>query len=312
MASWRRLIVSLRGAACLGAALILAPFQSHAATASFPAAPILSPAGPVGAGDRIIMLDALVIMLAIVVPTMVATLAFAWWFRGSNARATYRPDFTYSGRLELLVWSIPTLVIFFLGGVIWIGSHKLDPFAPLASRTKPLDIDVVALDWKWLFIYPQQGIASINRLVVPVGTPLHFRITSASVFNVFFVPQLGSEIYAMHGMTSQLNLEADKPGNYLGLSAHFSGDGFSDMHFDTIAVQNTQFVQWAAGTRAQGPVLDRAAYGALLKQSQHVAPYTYRSVEPGLFGQVTAQELPPGEGPHSGKGGQGAAPKGGT
>jgi len=247
-----------------------------------------------------------------VVPTMLATLGFAWWFRASNTRAAYRPNFTYSGRLEILVWSIPTLVIFFLGGVIWIGSHQLDPFRPLPSATKPLEVDVIALDWKWLFIYPQQGIASINRLVVPVGTPLHFRITSATVFNIFFVPRLGSQIYAMNGMTSQLNLMADRPGRYLGLSAHFSGDGFSDMHFATVAERPAQFAQWVARTRAQGPTLDEAAYRALLKQSEHVAPYTYRGVAIGLFDAAAARKLPPGEGPQTGPGGVGVNPRGGA
>ena len=225
---------------------------------------ILEPAGPIGAGDRIILLDATFIMLAIVIPTMLATLAFAWWYRASNTRATYRPDWTYSGRVELLVWSIPTLVIFFLGGVIWIGSHRLDPFAPLPSATKPLEIDVIALDWKWLFIYPQQNVASINRLVVPVGAPLHFRITSASVFNIFFIPRLGSQIYAMNGMTSQLNLQADKPGSYLGLSAHFSGDGFSDMHFSAIAEPQAEFDRWIGHARSKGRALDVATYRDLL------------------------------------------------
>jgi len=140
-------------------------------------------------------------MLAIVIPTMIATLAFAWWYRASNTRAVYKPDFTYSGKIELIVWSIPTLTIFFLGGVIWIGSHKLDPFEPIPSVTKPLEIEAVSFDWKWLFIYPQQNIATVNQLIVPVGRPLHFRITSASVFNAFFVPRLGSMIYAMPGMT---------------------------------------------------------------------------------------------------------------
>jgi cytochrome o ubiquinol oxidase subunit 2 len=262
---------------------------------------ILAPAGPVAAGDRIIMLDAVFIMLAIVIPTMVATLAFGWWFRASNTRAKYRPDWTYSGRLELLVWSIPALVIFFLGGVIWIGSHQLDPFQPLASSAKPLEIEVVSLDWKWLFIYPQQGVASVNRLVVPTGTPLHFRITSATVFNIFFVPRLGSQIYAMNGMTSQLNLQADQPGHYLGLSAHFSGDGFSDMQFDTVAESGAQFAQWIARTRAGGPALDSAAYRALLKQSRVAVPYTYKSVEQGLFDSVAMQKLPPGDGPATAK-----------
>jgi cytochrome o ubiquinol oxidase subunit 2 len=270
------------------AAIALAPPFAHADS-------ILAPVGPVGAGDRIILLDALVIMLAIVIPTMAATLAFAWWYRASNTRAVYRPDFTYSGKLELIVWSIPTLVVFFLGGVIWIGSHRLDPFQPLATKAKPLEIEAIAFDWKWLFIYPEQRIASVNRLVIPVGRPLHFRITSASVFNAFFVPRLGSLIYAMNGMVSQLNLEADRPGTYLGLSAQFSGDGFPDMKFDTVAVPAAQFTGWAADVK--GVPLDRAAMGGLLKQSRAVAPYAYRGVDPALFDAVAQQKLPPGEGP---------------
>src|ERR1700691_5009900 len=151
---------------------------------------ILSPAGPIGAADRTILLDALAIMLAIVVPTILATLAFAWWFRASNVRARRLPTWAYSGRLELVVWSIPALVVFFLGGIAWIGSHLLDPARPLESSVKPLEVEVVSLDWKWLFIYPEQRVGSVNRLVVPTGVPVHFRITSASVFNVFFVPRL--------------------------------------------------------------------------------------------------------------------------
>jgi cytochrome o ubiquinol oxidase subunit II len=278
-------------------AMVLAPSLARADS-------IFAPVGPVGRGDSLIILDALVIMLAIVVPTMIATVAFAWWYRASNTRAVYRPDFTYSGKIELIVWSIPTLTIFFLGGVIWIGSHKLDPFQPLPSTAKPLEIEAVAFDWKWLFIYPEQRIASVNSLVVPVGRPLHFRITSASVFNAFFVPSFGSMIYAMNGMVSQLNLQADKPGKYLGFSAHFSGDGFPDMRFDPVAVPATQFAKWAAGVT--GAPLDRAAVNALLKQSRAVKPYTYRGVDPTLFNAIAAQKLPPGEGPQSGRGGLGA------
>jgi cytochrome o ubiquinol oxidase subunit 2 len=260
---------------------------------------VLSPAGPIGAANRTILLDALVIMLAIVVPTILAILAFAWWFRDSNTRARRRLGFTYSGRVELIVWSIPALVVFFLGGIAWIGSQLLDPARPIASRVKPLEIEVVSLDWKWLFIYPEQGVASMNYLVAPVGVPLHFRITSASVFNVFFVPRLGSEIYTMYGMTTQLNLQADRPGIYPGLSAQFSGDGFSDMAFDLRAVTAEEFSAWTAATGASGPMLDEAGYRNLLKQSQNVKPYTYRSVQPGLFDAIVMQRLPPGEGPGS-------------
>ena len=258
---------------------------------------VLSPAGPIGAADRSILLDALAIMLAIVVPTILATVAFAWWFRASNTRARHLPTWSYSGRIELIVWSIPALVVFFLGGIAWIGSHLLDPARPLSSGAKPLEIQVVSLDWKWLFIYPEQGVASVNDLVAPAGAPLHFQITSASVFNVFFVPRLGSEIYSMYGMTTQLYLQADRPGTYHGLSAHFSGDGFSDMAFDLHAVTPGQFSAWATAASDSGPVLDEAAYRNLLTQSKNVTPYTYRSVQRDLYGDIVSQRLPPGEGP---------------
>jgi cytochrome o ubiquinol oxidase subunit 2 len=260
-------------------------------------AAVLDPAGPIGAADRIILLDALAIMLTIVVPTIVAILAIAWWFRASNKHARRLPTWSYSGRIELIVWSIPALVVFFLGGIAWIGSHLLDPARPLASRTKPLEIEVVSLDWKWLFIYPEQGVASVNGLVAPAGVPLHFRITSASVFNVFFVPRLGSEIYSMYGMATQLHLQADRPGVYHGLSAHFSGDGFSDMAFDLQAVTPEEFSAWVNATSAAGPLLDEAGYRNLLKQSANIAPYTYRAVQPGLFDEIVMEKLPPGDGP---------------
>jgi cytochrome o ubiquinol oxidase subunit II len=265
-------------------------------------AAVLSPAGPVGEGDRTILLDSLTIMLAIVVPTIVAILAFAYWFRASNTRARYLPNFAYSGELELIVWSIPALAIFFLGGIAWISAHLLDPAVPLKSKAEPVEVQVVSLDWKWLFIYPQQNVASINRMVVPAGVPLDLRITSASVFNVFFVPQLGSEIYAMYGMTTRLNLQADRPGVYFGLSAHFSGDGFPGMAFDVHAVSPEQFREWAATTRVTGPVLDETAYRKLLTQSQDVSPYTYRSVQTGLFEGIVEQRLPPGDGPPTARG----------
>ena len=262
---------------------------------------VLSPAGPVATGDRMIMLDSLAIMLVIVIPTIIATLAVGWWFRASNRRARYRPGFTYSGRLELITWSIPALVIFFLGGVAWISAHTLDPATPLPSSVPPLQVQVVSLDWKWLFIYPDQSVASVNRLVVPAGMPFHLRLTSASVFNVFFVPRLGSEIYTMYGMRTQLNLEAGRPGVYFGLSAHFSGDGFPGMAFDVDAVPPAQFSRWLARTQASGPKLDESAYRKLLKQSSNVGPYTYRAVEPGLFDKVVGGALPPGPGPREQK-----------
>ena len=257
---------------------------------------LLSPAGPVAGAERTILLDSVAIMLVIVVPTIAATMAIAWWFRAGNTRARYLPAWEYSGQLELLVWSIPALVVLFLGGIAWLGSHELDPARKLVSSRHAIDIQVVSLDWKWLFIYPEQGIASINRIVAPAGVPLHFDITAASVLNVFFVPRLGSEIYSMYGMTTQLNLQADEPGNYPGLSAHFSGDGFSGMAFDLKAVSTEQFAAWVTATRESGPTLDYASYHELRRQTQNIAPYTYRKVQESLFHDIVSQKLPPGEG----------------
>src|SRR5215469_6006339 len=197
---------------------------------------ILDSVGPVDSNDGTIFIDALLVMLAIIIPTILLAFWMAWRYRASNTKAEYLPYWSYSGRIEAVVWAIPILTIMFIGGVIWIGSYRLDPFRPLPSKTPPLEVQVVSLDWKWLFIYPKEGIATVNQLVVPAGTPVHFSITSASVFNVFFVPRMGSMIYAMPGMVSQLSLQADKPTQLWGTSAQFSGDGFSDMQFQVKSV----------------------------------------------------------------------------
>jgi cytochrome o ubiquinol oxidase subunit 2 len=271
---------------------------------------VLDAQGPVGAADAKILLNALTIMLLIVVPTIIATLVFAWWFRASNTKARYRPDWVYSGRIELVVWGIPLLVIMFLGGVIWIGSHDLDPYRPIASHDKVTEVQVVSLDWKWLFIYPDEGVASVNELVVPAGAPVHFSLTSASVMNAFFVPRLGSMIATMNGMVTQLYLQADRPGDYFGLSTQFSGDGFSDMRFVMRAVPEDEFARWVAAAKQTGPTLDREGYAALVQQSQNVRPFTYRDVDPNLFQAVVTQELPPGPGPQAGRGGSAINPQG--
>ncbi len=249
---------------------------------------VLSPAGPVASGERTILFNALAIMMLIVVPTITVTLAFAWWFRAGNKRATYRPTWSYSGRIELLVWSVPALIVIFLAGLTWIGTHQLAPERPLLSKVRPMTVQVVALDWKWLFIYPEQGIATVNRLVIPAGTPIAFRITSGTVMNSFFVPQLGSQIYAMSGMDAKLHLQADRPGRFHGLSAHYSGEGFADMDFVVEAVPPAQFAGWIARTKAAGPSLDDAHLGALSKSTVNVAPHAYRAVMPGLYDRIVA------------------------
>lgn len=254
---------------------------------------VLDPKGPVTAAERQVLFNSLGIMLAIVIPTILATFAVAYWYRASNQRARYLPDFEYSGRIELLVWSVPAMTVLLLGGVAWVGSHDLDPYKPLASETKPITVQVVSLDWKWLFIYPEQGVASVNRLAVPVNTPVNLQLTSSGVMNSFFVPQLAGQIYTMAGMATRLHLQADHPGTYAGLSAQYSGAGFADMRFSVEAVSSEQFDQWIDGARSAGAVLDAQAYADLVKPSSAVAPFTFRAVAPDLFtGIVNAGMLP--------------------
>ncbi len=264
---------------------------------------VLDPQGPVGEGNRQILLNSLAVMLVIVVPTIIAALWFAWWFRASNPKARYDPTFTYSGRIELIVWSIPTLTILFLGGLIYYGSHALDPRRPLGPPERTLEVQAVSLDWKWLFIYPGGQIATVNELYLPAGVPVRFRLTSASVMNVFFVPQLGTMIYAMNGMESELNLQADNPGLLYGQAAHYSGAGFPGMNFPVRVLAQVEFDQWLSRQRSGEAVLNAQTYGELARQSQDVAPYAYSHVQAGLFEAIVHQALPPAPGPDKGRGG---------
>ncbi|MGA7807447.1 cytochrome ubiquinol oxidase subunit II [Bradyrhizobium sp.] len=258
---------------------------------------ILDPQGPIAAADKTILLDSIAIMLAIVLPTIVAIFAFAFWFRQSNDRATYWPDWAYSGRLELVVWSIPALTVILLGGVAWIGAHQLDPAHPVEGTGAGVTVEVVSLDWKWLFIYPDQRVATVNELVVPVGSPLHLQLTSGSVMNAFFVPQLGSMIYTMNGMVTRLELRADEVGNYQGLSSHFSGDGFPDMLFDVQVMSQPQFSDWASSTERSGQALNADVYRKLSEQSIETTKTKYRLDDPELFQAIATQRIPPGPGP---------------
>jgi cytochrome o ubiquinol oxidase subunit 2 len=274
---------------------VLAVLLIGAATLGGCSEGVVDPKGPIAAAERQILSNSLGIMLAIVIPTILATLGVAWWFRSSNKRARYLPNFVYSGRLEMLVWSIPAMTVLLVGGVAWVGSHDLDPRRLMSSTAKPVKVQVVSLDWKWLFIYPDQGIATVNQLTIPVGTPVSFELTSSGVMNSFFVPQLGSQIYTMAGMVTRLHLQADHPGTYRGLSAQFSGDGFADMRFNVEAVPAEGFVQWVATTRGAGPALDAQAYADLAKPSQAVAPFTYRAVAPDLFNRISSAGMQPAD-----------------
>jgi cytochrome o ubiquinol oxidase subunit 2 len=258
---------------------------------------ILDPQGPIGAAEKTILIDSVAIMLAIVLPTIVAIFAFAFYFRASNTRAFYWPDWEYSGRIELVVWSIPALTVILLGGVAWIGSHQLDPAAPVAGTGSPVRIQVVSLDWKWLFIYPDQGIATVNALTVPVGAPLHLELTSGSVMTAFFVPQFGSMIYTMNGMVTHLELRADNEGTYQGLAAHFSGDGFPEMLFDVHVVSQLAFSDWVKNTARSDLVLNKESYTKLARQSLAPTRPTFRLEDPQLFDAIATQVIPPAPGP---------------
>ena len=249
---------------------------------------VLDPHGPVGAAERLMLIDATVIMLAVVVPVILLTLAFAWWYRSGNRHAQYRPDWEYAPRIEVIVWAIPALVIMFLGGMAWVGSHLLDPPRALRSNNKPLEVQVVSLDWQWLFIYPEQHIASLNHLVVPAGVPVSFSLTSTSVMNSFFIPQLGSQIYTMAGMTTHLNLLADERGKYQGLSAQFSGEGFPDMRFDVDALPAEGFEAWVSDVRTRSGVLDAPAFAQLARPTRANGTVTYAEVSAGLFDAIAA------------------------
>ena len=248
---------------------------------------LLDPKGPIGAAERDIILLATGLMLIVVVPVIVMAVAFAWKYRASNTAATYAPNWSHSNKIEAVVWSIPIVIILILGTVTWISTHTLDPRRPIASDQKPLEVQVVSLDWKWLFIYPEYGVASVGELALPVGRPVHFTLTSSGVMNAFFIPQLGTQVYTMPGMQSQLNLRADHAGSYLGISANYSGRGFADMHFDAKAMDPAALNAWIARAKAAKP-LDTAAYRGLAKPGT-AGVVRYGAVEAGLYDKILNQ-----------------------
>jgi cytochrome o ubiquinol oxidase subunit II len=272
---------------------------------------VLDPKGPIGLQERSIIITATVLMLLVVVPVIALILLFAWRYRASNDKADYRPDWSHSNRIEAVVWLIPCLIIAALGVITWRSSHTLDPYRPLDSKVEPIRIDAVALDWKWLFIYPDQKVATVNQVAFPANVPVEFHITSATVMNAFFIPQLGSQIYAMAGMQTQLHLLANEPGTYQGLSSNYSGDGFSGMTFKAIALPSRQgFEAWLAQVKASQQTLGATAYEQLARPSENNPVAYYSQVQPNLFADIVAGRLQENAGrlvartpsqPHSGR-----------
>lgn len=263
---------------------------------------LMSPSGDLAVQQRNLIITSTVLMLLIIVPVIVLTLWFAWHFRASNKKANYDPDWDHSTILELLIWAAPLLIIIALGAITWVSTHKLDPYRPLervdAQRAmpadaRPLQVNVVALDWKWLFIYPEQGIATVNELAAPVDRPIQFKITASTVMNSFFIPALAGQIYAMPGMETQLQAVINAPGEFKGFSANYSGHGFSGMHFVFHGVSEEGFAQWVQKAKASGTDLSREAYVKLARPSENDPVAYYATVEPGLYRAILTRCVDP-------------------
>ena len=253
---------------------------------------VLDPAGRVGVAEKTLITTSTLAMLLVVVPVIVLTLFFAFRYRASGGTGAYRPKWAHSNGIEVVIWAVPALIVTFLAVLTWSSTHDLDPYRPIASTTKPIEVQVVALDWKWLFIYPDLGIASVNQLAVPVGTPVAFHITSDTVMNSFFIPQLGSQVYAMSGMETQLHLVADRPGNFAGMAANFSGPGFSDMVFRAIATPQDQFDAWVQKVRASHNPLTAASYATLAAPSEKTPVEYFSSVDDAMFQSILGKYHP--------------------
>lgn len=256
---------------------------------------LLNPSGDIASQQGRLIVISTVLMLLIIVPVIALTLFFAWKYRQSNKDATYSPDWDHSTQLELAIWGAPLLIIIALGALTWISTHTLDPYRPLAridaqrpipADTKPLVVEVVALDWKWLFLYPEQGIATVNELAAPVDRPIQFKITSSTVMNSFFIPALAGQIYAMAGMETKLHAVINKPGEYEGFSANYSGAGFSGMRFKFHGLNDADFDKWVQSNKAAGGELTRGAYLQLEKPSERDPVRRFATVAPGLYDAI--------------------------
>ncbi len=284
-------------------------------------AAVLNPAGDIAAQQRDIIYISTALMLVIIVPVLVLIVVFAWRYRKGNG-ATYDPHFDHSTALELIIWSAPLLIIICLGALTWWSTHLLDPFRPInrVSATKPVDpkakqlvIQVVSLDWKWLFIYPEQGVATVNELVLPVDRPVRFDLTSTNMMNTFYAPTLAGMIYTMPAMRSTLHAVINREGKFKGMSANYSGEGFSHMRFALYGVSEEGFADWVTRVRKSGPALDRARYLELEKPSERVPALYFSGVDADLFRRILQRCTKPGtscsDGAHGGHA-EGGKPEG--
>ena len=256
---------------------------------------LLDSKGMVGLAQRDLILICIGVMLIVVIPAIVLTFVFAWRFRAGNTKAKYTPDWSHSTKVEIVVWGVPLLIIAGLAVIVWKSTHELDPYKPLDVAGEPLHVDVIATDWKWVFVYPDLGIATVNQLNFPANRPLAFNITSNSTMNTFFIPQLGGQIYALAGMRTQLHLIANEPGQFRGMSGNYSGHGFSNMKFIATASSNEDFDRWVAEVRSAPDALSFEQFKALAAPSKNAPVQHFSSVEPLLFKKVIDQFIGVGE-----------------
>ena len=255
---------------------------------------ILNPKGEVADKQRNLIVLTSLMSILIVVPVFIMTFYFAWKYREDNKKAKYEPDWDHSAIAETVWWTVPLILILILAGITWQSSHELDPFKPLDSAKQQMTIQVVALDWKWLFIYPDQQIASLNYVQFPEQTPVRFEITSDAPMNSFWIPQLGGQIYAMSGMSTHLNLMADGPGTYRGSSANLSGRGFAGMRFEAESTSQAEFASWVAKARQSSSQLTQSEYDVLALPSENNAPAVFSYVDPRLYDTIVMKYMMPG------------------
>ena len=256
---------------------------------------LLDPKGWVGASEKELIIIATVLMLLVVVPVCIMTVVFAWRYRASNTTATYSPEWSHSHKIEFFMWCIPIIIITILAIITWVSTHKLDPYRPLEHVPgKPLLVQAVSLNWKWLFILPEENIAVVNYLEIPAHRSIHFKVAADGPMNSFMIPQLGGQIYSMPGMQSQLHLVADHEGLYDGYAVSFSGAGFSRMNFKARAVSDEAFNQWVRTVQSSSNPLDVAEYNRINKPSINDPVTQYSSVKDGLFQDIIMQFMIPG------------------
>jgi cytochrome o ubiquinol oxidase subunit II len=277
----------------------LGPYLTLLAGCGLAQAPMLDPKGPIALIERDLLCTAFGLMLIVVIPVFIMAFIFVWFYRPVSRHDVYKPDWGYSVWMDGLVWLVPAAIVIAIGTLVWEYTHRLDPYRSIDPAKRPLEVQVVAQDWKWLFLYPEQGIAAVNELVFPSARPLSLRITSDTVMNSLLIPALGGQIYAMAGMETRLNLLADEPGRFAGRNMQYSGDGFANQYFDAVATTEDDFEAWVAKARQSQDRLDAAAYEQLAEPSElHPVTY-YASFEPDLFARIIAKYAPAGA-PHAG------------